>query len=71
MWLCNTKSSSSNQVLIVHRPSTRVCHVAAPDHHALTVAPDLANATFTGDESIDLHLLEPTPISLVTPAVLR
>jgi aminopeptidase N len=34
--------------------------VAAPDHYALTVAPDLALATFTGDEAIDLRILEPT-----------
>jgi aminopeptidase N len=35
--------------------------VAVPDHYALAVAPDLKNATFTGDVSIDLRVLEATP----------
>jgi aminopeptidase N len=39
----------------------RLPNLAVPDHYALTVAPDLANATFTGDETIDLRVLEATP----------
>lgn len=38
----------------------RLPQVAAPDRYALSVAPDLTNATFTGDVSIDLRVLEAT-----------
>ena len=46
-----------------HLPKT-----AAPDHYALTVAPDLEKATFTGDEAIDLHVLEPTSAIVLNSA---
>jgi aminopeptidase N len=40
--------------------SWRLPQLAMPDHYALTVVPDLATATFTGDEVIDVRVLEST-----------
>jgi aminopeptidase N len=32
-----------------------------PEHYQLTFRPDLANGTFTGEETIDIRVLDPTP----------
>jgi aminopeptidase N len=40
--------------------SWRLPSLAEPDHYELTLAPDLAKATFTGEEKIDLRLLGTT-----------
>ncbi len=39
----------------------RLPQLVAPDHYALTITPDLAKATFAGDEAIDVRVLKPTP----------
>ncbi len=46
----------------------RLPHAITPEHYALTVAPDLEKATFTGDEAIDLNVLESTPAIVLNSA---
>jgi len=41
-------------------PAQRLPSTVRPEHYALTLTPDLKAATFTGVESIDLTLAEPT-----------
>ena len=42
------------------QPSWRLPQTVVPEHYALTVTPDLASATFTGEESIDVRVSQAT-----------
>jgi len=42
------------------QPSWRLPHNVQPDHYTLKVAPDLANATFAGEETIDVRVAQAT-----------
>ena len=39
--------------------SQRLPHTAVPDHYALTFTPHFDNDTFSGDETVDVRILEP------------
>ena len=41
-------------------PGLRLPRQVVPDHYAMTITPDLAAATFAGEETIDVRVLEPT-----------
>ncbi len=43
-----------------HAAAQRLPQTARPDHYSLLLAPDLKAATFTGDETIDVTLTEPS-----------
>ena len=45
-----------------HLPAT-----AIPTHYTLALTPELAKATFTGEETIDLTLAAPAPTSTRNP----
>ncbi len=49
-------------ILATARPASaqRLPQTVHPDHYTLDITPDLKNATFTGNESIDVTLDEPT-----------
>jgi aminopeptidase N len=40
---------------------SRLPRLAAPDHYTLVITPDLATATFTGEATIDIRVLQRTP----------
>ena len=49
-------------------PALRLPGDVVPDHYALVVTPDLARATFAGNETIDLRVLKATPTIVVNSA---
>ncbi len=42
-----------------------------PDHYKITLIPDLKNATFEGDETIDVRVLTPTPTIVLNSADIK
>src|SRR5690348_6748696 len=42
-----------------------------PDHYQITLAPDLKNATFSGEETIDVRVLQPTSSIVLNAAEIK
>ena len=49
-------------------PSWRLPHSVVPAHYKLAITIDLAAATFAGEETIDVSVLEPTPYFVLNAA---
>jgi len=49
----------------------RLPELATPEHYQITVAPDLDKETFTGEETIDIRVLQPTSSIVLNAAEIK